>query len=139
MLFSLSSSCAVTQRVPHRTPSTAHCLQPGGTSWPRLDRGRWPTRFSTYGRREKTSLLLDTSTLVSGKVARNTVMVRPQRTRPNTSSTSCHNISNISRFSKVYFILSSPIKSFHLYLNVFCFHFVHFCKFGWQGRNVEAL
>lgn len=78
MLFSVSCPCAVPQRVPLKTPSTAHCLQPGGTSWPRSDRGSWPMRFTTSGKRGKTSLLSDTSTPASGKAVRNTAMVRQQ-------------------------------------------------------------
>lgn len=84
-LFSLSFCYAVTQRVPLRTPSTARCPQPGETSWPGSDRGSWPTRFTTSGKRVKTSLLLDTSTLVSGKAVRNTTMVRPQSTQTKTN------------------------------------------------------
>lgn len=76
MLFSVSSPCAFTQRVQLRAPSTARCLQPGGRSWPRSDRGSWPTQFTTSGRRGKTSLLSDTSTPASGRAVRNTAMVR---------------------------------------------------------------
>ena len=83
---SLSSCCAVTQRAPLRIPTTARCLQPGETSWPRSDRGSWPTPFTTSGRRERTSSLSDTSTPVSGKAVRNTATVRTTSTRPVTQT-----------------------------------------------------
>lgn len=70
--FPLSPS----QRVPLRTHTTARYLQPGERSWLRSNKGSWPTLSTTYGRRAKTSLLLDTSTRASGKAVKNTVMVR---------------------------------------------------------------
>lgn len=107
---------ADTQRVPLRTPSTARCRRPGGTSWPGSDRGSWPTQFTTSGRRAKTSLLLDTSTLVSGRAVRNTMTVSSSK---HTSNTRFHGHQE--------FVSVTALLFFHLY------------KFCWQGRNVGAL